>query len=361
MRHRLSSILVVLALLVVACNPATGTDTTDGADTTAPPATTPAPESMVLSYTLEPGASFTYEVDLDQAIDLTTSGDAEALGEEEIPGEMSITMKGTSTFTHTVAEGPTPGTFEVRIVGDFSNLEFSGTMDGVPVDPTEIPDLAEMEPIDVTVVVDEQGNVISGAEGDMNDLLGEFGGGLGGLEGFTQGSPLGGFVGPPFSDEEVTVGDSWSETVETPLFEDEVHTTEIESTVTGTDAVDGVDVLVIETTISSAELDFDLAELLIGMFGTFLPEDATDEEKAELDALAEHLRFRFVVAASVGEMTTLFDPESGMTVSSEFSGANQMEMDINMPDDETGEMVAFGMAMDLSQTLTFRLVDSASA
>jgi hypothetical protein len=228
------------------------------------------------------------------------------------------------------------------------------------VESSEIPDLAEMEPIDVTLVVDEQGNLVSGGEDGMEDLLGGLGG-LGGLEGFTQGSQLGGFVGPPLSDEEVAVGDSWSETVEVPLFEEEVHATEIVSTVTGTDTIEGVEVLVIETTISSGEIDFDIGEMLIGMFEAFLPEDPTEEELAELEAITDQLRFHFLIAPSVSNMTTHFDAGAGRALGSEFSGSTQMDMDINVPDEESGEMISFGMSMDLSQVLTYRLVDSVGA
>jgi hypothetical protein len=362
--RRFPLFLPVLALVAAACNASPVDD--PSSNTAAPPAptTTEAPEAMLLSYQLEAGTVFTYEVELDQAIDITTNGDASALDEEGIPGEMSIRVTGTSNFTHSVADGTDPGTFAVTITGDFAALEFSGTVDGEPVDQSEIPDLAAIEPVDITVIVDEQGNVISGGGGELEDLFGMGGmGGFGGLEDFSQSMQPGRFVGPPLSDGEVAVGDTWSETIEIPMMGEgaEPATTDIESTVARTDTLDGVEVMVIDTTISTSAIEIDLAEILIGMLEAFLPEDATDEERAELAAISEDLRFGFSLAPSVATMTTWFDPSAGLARTSEFAGDNHFEMSINAPDEASGEMIAFGMVMEISQKVGYRLVDSGNA
>ena len=197
---RTLSFLAVIALVLAAC---AGGDAADSTTTTVGATTTqPVPEAMQLSYTLEPDTTFTYEVDLSQQIDMTTEGDAEAAGDEQMPGAMSITLDGTTTFTHTVAEGPEPGTFEVTIQGEFTDLTVEGTVDGEPADSREVPDLADIPPIDVTFVVDEQGNVIS-EETDSADPLGGLGGlgGFGDLESLAQGTELGRLVGPPLPEE----------------------------------------------------------------------------------------------------------------------------------------------------------------
>jgi hypothetical protein len=353
MRHRLA-LIVSLALVVGAC--------AQPSSTTSPEApVTEAPEAVLLSYSLVPGTDYTYEVSLDQTFDITTTGDSEAFGEEEIPEEMSVRMVGTSVFTHSVSDGPEPGTYSVTITGDFSDIEFTGTVDGEPVDPAEIPEMAELEPVDVTVIVDEQGNIISDESGQLDDLLGT--GGLGALEDLAPAADLGRFVGPPLSDGEVTVGDSWSESIDIPSLagDEPVGTTEVVSTVTGTDSLDGVDVFLIETTVSVSEVSFDLAELFIGMFEAFLPEDASEEDLAELEMMTEELRFQFSLAPSVTNAVTWFDPADGLARKSDYTGQQSLVMDINVPDDETGEMVAFGIEMDISQSIGYRLVDSASA
>ncbi|HEY6635920.1 MAG TPA: hypothetical protein VI141_09955 [Acidimicrobiia bacterium] len=363
MRIRTFTLVAVIALVVAACNQGeTVADSTT--PSTATPETNAAPEAMLLSYSLEPGASFTYEVDIDQQIDMTAEGDTAALGEEDVPGDMSLSVNGTTTFTHSVAEGPEPGTFAVTITGDLSGLEFTGTMDGAPVTDEDIPDFAAMEPVDVTIVVDEQGNIIP----EANPGLGEdFLGGLGGMDMLDQlgpgaGNEAGQFVGPPFSEEEVTVGDTWSETVEVPTLPgEEPVSTQVDSRVLSTDTIEGNEVFVIETTTATSAIEFDLGQILIGFLTAFVPEDATDEDLAEIEELSDQLRFAFSVDPQTAELTTWFDYEAGLARQAEFSGATHMTMDINVPDETTGELVEMMMDMSIDQTINFRLTESDTA
>jgi hypothetical protein len=360
MRIRTLSLLAVVALVVAACGGSGSEETADTSTNDATTATEPAVEAMQLSYQLEPGTTYEYEVDLDQGIDMTTTGDTSALGQtggEEVPGEMSLQITGTSTFVHTVADGPEEGTYEVTITGDLSNMQFDGTIDGKPVDSTDIPELAQMEPVDVTIVVDEQGNVIPDDQSGIGEnFLGDLGG-LDMLDQFGASGGLGQFIGPPFTEDEVTVGDTWSETIEVPTLPDaEPITTQVESEVTGTDTIDGNEVFVIETTNSTSAISFDLAQLLVGFMTAFTPEDMTAEEQAEIDAIVENLKFAIAVAPSVAEMTTWFDFGEGVARQSELVSDTHMVMDINIPDETTGEMVEFGMDMNISQDVTYRLI-----
>lgn len=367
MRIRKFTLITVLALVVASCGGVATEETT----TTDPPETTTtvaeAPEAVQLSYALEAGQTLTYEVDMNQNIAMQIEGDPTALAEaegEDVPERMDIAVSGTTTFTHSVAEGPEPGTYEVTITGDFSNLEFSGTVDGEPITQNgeQLPDMAEMDPVDVTIIVDEQGNVITDESG-MGDFLGS----LGGLDMLNQLGPAAGagtgqFVGPPLTEGEVTVGDTWSETVEIPTVPgEEPIVTTIESEVVSADDLDGVEVFVIETTTSTSTIDFDLAELLVGFMTAFVPEDATEEDLAEMDALAEELRFAFSVDPQVAEMTSWFDYEAGLTRQAGFLNSTHMVMDINIPDDTTGELVEMGLDMTIDQDVTYRLVDAAGA
>lgn len=359
MRTRSFSLVAVLALLVAACGGA-GSEATTTTETE-PTTTTVAepPEAVQLSYNLEPGASLEFEVGIDQHIDMTAEGDGTALGEEDIPGELSVDFTGTTTFTHTVADGPEPGTYEVTITGDFSNLDISGTVDGEPLDVTDLPDFTQMEPVDVTLIVDEQGNVIP-----QDDEFGDFlGGGMGDLGDLgAPGMDPGRFVGPPFTDEEVTVGDTWSETFETPGFlTGESITTDVTSEVTGTDTVDGSDVLVIDTESTTSAIEFDLAEFLVGFFTAFVPEDATDEERAELEALSEDLRFLFSIGETTSNLRTWFDADEGLARKADYVSGVDVVIDLNMPDDESGEMVGLVVDLNMSQNITYRLIDATSA
>lgn len=364
MRTRISIVLTVLALVAVACSGGGS----DASSTIAPPTedtTTTAAnaEAVLLSYSLVPGTTHEYEVELDQTIEMTSSGDTTAMGDEALPRELSIDMVGTSTFSHTVSEGPEPGVFEVHIVGDFSDLTFSGTIDGEPVDESEIPDMAQMEPVDITVLVDEQGNIIpDDNEGIEDGLFGDFGG-LDMLESLGGGSAaFDRFAGPPLSDGEVTVGDTWSETIEVPALPDsDPVVTQVDSEVVGVEEFDGSEVFVIETTTTTSPIEFDLAQILVGFMTAFVPEDATDEERAEIDQLVEQLRFVISVDETVGELTTRFDPAEGLAKQTDFANTTHMVMDVNIPDETTGDLVEFAMDMTITQDVTYRLVGSSTA
>lgn len=364
MRTRIFTLLTVLSLILVACSGGGS----DGSATTASPTedttlAAPAAEAVLLSYSLEPGTTHEYEVELDQTIEMASSGDTTAMGDEALPGELSIDMVGTSTFTHTVSEGPEPGIYEVHIVGDFSDLTFSGTIDGEPVDESEIPDMAQMEPVDITVLVDEQGNIIpDDTEGIEDGLFGNFGG-LDMLESLGGGTAaFDRLVGPPLSEGEVTVGDTWSETIEVPALPDsDPVVTQVDSEVVGVEDLDGTEVFVIETTTTTSPIEFDLAQILVGFMTAFVPEDATDEEQAEIDQLVEQLRFVISVDETVGELTTRFDPAEGLAKQTDFANTTHMVMDVNIPDETTGDLVAFAMDMTITQDVTYRLVGSESA
>ncbi|MGD2102316.1 MAG: hypothetical protein PVG83_08750 [Acidimicrobiia bacterium] len=363
MRIRTFSVLIALVLVVAACSPGGAVDetttSTQEPETSTTEQAVEAPEPMRLSYSLQAGDAYRFEVDLDQSIDLTATGDAQALGEEEIPGNMSVTLSGSSVFDYSIADGPEPGTYAITITGDFSSLELSGTVDGEPVTAEDIPDFANMEPIDVTVIVDEQGNVIPDDSGLEDDLLGF--GGLDMLDELGTGGASGQFIGPPFTEDEVTVGDTWSETIETPAMPgDDPITTQIDSEVVGTETIDGHEVFVVETRSTTSPIEFDLGELLAGFMTAFLPEDASDEELAEVSELVSQIRFAIGVDETVSDLTTWFDYEAGLARRADFVNSTHVVMDINVPDETTNELIAFGMDMSIGQNISYRLTDAPS-
>ena len=345
-----------MVLVVAACGggESANTSTTESLETTT---TTAAPEAVKLSYKLEPGTSFEFEVAIDQHLKMTAEGSGAALGGEELPGELMADLTGTSTFTYSVAEGPDEGTYEVTITGDFSDLEITGTIDGEPLDLAELPDFASLEPVDVSVVVDEEGNVIP-QDDEFGDLFGRMGD-LGNFGDFaTHGTGPGRFVGPPFSDGEVTVGDSWTETFETPgLLDGEGITTVVTSEVTGTDNVAGSEVFVIETTSVTSPIEFDLAQLLIGFFTALVPEDATDEKKAEIEAL----KLLFSIDETTSNLTTWFDSAEGVARKAEYTSDVHLAMDLNVPDEESGEMDGVIVDLSIDQMVTYQLLGSSSS
>lgn len=365
MRIRSLTLVLALALVVAACGGEGSPDSTDSS----PDVTQSAPEAVQLSYSLEAGSTMTYEVDIDQTIQMDIEGDPTALaeaGDEEFPETMDIRMIGTSTFTHSVGDGPEPGTYEITITGDFSDLEFSGTIDGEDItsgdDPAIPDDFTGMEPVETTIIVDEQGNLIPSEEDGMGEeFFGDLGG-LGGLDmlgslGAAAGSPSH-FVGPPLTEEEVTVGDTWSETIEVPTLPDaDPVVTMVDSEVVATEDLDGVPVFVIETNTSTSAIEFDFAQMIIGFMSAFLPEGASDEEIAEMQALTEQLRFAFSVDPSAAAMTTWFDAEAGLTRQSDVTTGTHVVMDIAMPDETTGELVEMAMDMTIDSKTVYRLLE----
>lgn len=360
MKRHLSTI-AALALVLAACGQASGGTTTTGPEN-APTSTQPAVEAVLLSYSLNAGDEYRYEVDLDQHIDLNASGDPSLMGGEEVPGEASIDLVGTATFTHVVSEGPEPGTYEVHITGEFGGLTVSGTVDGEPFESEEAPDFASLDPIDVTVVVDEQGNLVQEDFADVEDPLAGMFGDLGALGGGAPAPGLdpGQFIGPSFSDEEVSVGDTWTDEIETPGLGEDPIVTSLSSTVTGVEELEGTEVYVIATKSSTSLIEFDLAEFFAGMFGAFA-EDATPEETAELDAVLDELQFLIRVDGTTADSRTWFDVEAGLARQSETNSFTDISMDMNIPDETTGEMVGFVMDMSLDQDITYRLISGPTA
>jgi hypothetical protein len=318
-------------------------------------------EEMLLTYTLSDGDTFVYDVVIDQNIEMSSEGEGSSFGDEELPGSASVQLTASGTFTYEVAEGPEPGTYSVTITSDLTEVDATGTVDGEAIDSDETPEFAEIDPVSVTVVVDEQGNVIpdsATSEDPFSDLFG----GLGEMgPGAIPGAELGQFFGPAFSDDEVAVGDTWSDTFVTPGFGAEPFSTSVTSTVTGEDTVDGVDVLVVESEVVVDAFEFDLGEFFVGLFSGFLPEDASAEEQAQIDALIENLRFVMSFDESGSESTTYFDPEAGLTRQYDVTSSSLIGMDINFPDEETGELVGFVMDMVIDQTVSHKLVGGPSA
>jgi hypothetical protein len=343
---RLLALVAVLALVLAACGEPSSN-----------------PDAMLLSYTLSSGDEFQYEVALDQHIEMNASGDAAMLAGEDVPGEASVDVVGAATFTHAISDGPEPGTHEVHITGEFTDVSVTGTVDGESVDSSDTPEFAAIEPIDVTVVVDEQGNIIHEG-GETEDPLGGLLGGLGALGGGALPAPgldPGQFVGPPLPDKEVTVGDSWSDEIETNGPGEDPIVTSINSTVTGVDELDGAEVLIIDSNATTSLIEFDLAGFFAGMIGGMAPEGASTEETAEFEAMMDQLQFLISVDDSTADSTTWFDAEAGLARQSETTAASSISMDMNIPDEKTGEMAGFVMDMTLDQDVTYRLISGPTA
>ncbi|MEX0795155.1 MAG: hypothetical protein WEB67_12010 [Acidimicrobiia bacterium] len=365
MRFKLAALIAALTLVLAACGGSTGESTTtaggSGGESTTTTQGPPAPEEMLLTYSLSAGDTYVYDVAIDQNIEMSSEGEGSSFGDEELPGSASVQLTATGTFTFEVADGPEPNTYSVTITSDLTEVNAKGTVDGEAIDSDEAPEFAEIERVSVTVVVDEQGNVVPDsptAEDPFADLFG----GLGEMgPGAIPGAELGQFFGPPFSDDQVAVGDTWSDTFDTPGFGTEPFSTSVTSTVTGEDTVNGVDVLVVDSEVVVDAFEFDLGAFFVGLFSGFLPEDASAEEQEEIASLIDNLRFVMSFDESGSQSTTYFDPEAGITRQFDVTSSSLIGMDINFPDEETGELVGFVMNMAIDQTVSHKLVGGPSA
>ncbi|MEX1037539.1 MAG: hypothetical protein WDZ96_01630 [Acidimicrobiia bacterium] len=366
MRFKLAALIAALTLVLAACNgseaaKSTTTAAGSGVEATTTTQSAPAPEEMLLTYSLSAGDTFVYEVVINQEVEMSSEGEGSSFGEEELPGSASVELTASGTFTFEVSDGPEPGTYAVTITSDLTAVNATGTVDGEAIDSNEAPEFAEIEPVSVTVVVDEQGNVIPDSPG-VDDPFADLFGGMGAMgPGAVPGAELGQFFGAPFPDDEVAVGDTWSDTVETPGLGTEPITTSITSTVTEAGEVDGVEVLVVESDVVVDPFEFDLGEFFVGLFSGFLPDDATAEEQAEIDALVENLRFVMSFDESGSHSTTYFDPAAGISRQFDVTSSSRIGMDVNFPDEETGELMGFIMDMAIEQTVSHKLVDGPAA
>jgi hypothetical protein len=367
MSKRLLSIIAVLALVVAACGGGQAEETTTTASAADPTTTTTqapsepeALEAQLLSYSFEVGTLYEYEVDLFQHIEMTSSVEGPVTSEtEDLPGEASIDLSGSAIFTYAVAAGTDEGTYEITIIGEFTDLDISGTYDGVSIDSLgeapDMTDLAGIDPVDVIIIVDEQGNLIVDGEVVDDPLSGMFGdlGSLGTPS--APGLDPGQFIGVPLPESEVGVGDSWTEEIEVPGFGDDPIVTTVTSTVT---AIDG-GVYTIETETSTSLIEFDLGEFFIGLLTAFgSPEGA---EAAEFDAMISQIRFLMTIDETDSESTTSFDAEAGIVTSYALDAGAHITMDINVPDETTGELSGMNVDMRMSQRLDYILVSGPSA
>ncbi len=364
MRKSLVTAAAAFALIAAACGgSATVTTTTAAATSTTAGETTTTesaqPQAQVLSYNLSSGTEYTYDVELAQTIHMTAEGNGAAVSDEEIPGSADLDMTASGTFTYSIDDGPDPGTFAVTITGEFSNVTATGMVDGEPIDSGEIPEFADIAPVDVTIIVDGQGNIIPGPSSVDDPLSGLFGG-MEDLSGIPGSNP-GQFFGPPFGDDMVTVGSMWDSTYSTPGFGEEEIVTTVRAEVTGTDDLNGLEVLVIESESQVSPIEFDLAEFFLALFTGFLPEDPTAEEQAEIDTLTENLRFAISIDATRSNSTILFDPQSGITHSLDATNSANIGMDLNFPDEATGDLSGFVMNMTLDQTISQKLASGPRA
>lgn len=300
------------------------------------------PEPALLTYTYAVGDAPVYDLSSRQHVVVSADGDPGALAEDlEVPFTADVTTSASTELSYTVADGPREGTYEISLHAAFPDVAVEGTVNGEPIEEGSTTDLGTMEPIDATVVVDEQGRILSeeGEPLDLGGLLDEFGGEGGLVPGATN-RPF----GPAFpEDRPLTVGDSWTEEESRTLPDGTTVTATTVHEVVAAEELDGIPVLVIESTTTTGEATVDVGALLGDLVAGF-PEGE--------DAAAATPDLRVALAPSTKVARTWFDPEAGTVRRAETSSSAVIRMEAIVPGDSTS--LTMEMRLDTESTADLR-------
>lgn len=362
MRARLTVMFVVTAVLAVACGP--GQDATT--PSSAPPVqstTAPQAEAVAFTYSYEPGDHHDYAFALDQNLQMTVKaeGDSSLLGEDP-PEDINVTTSIAGNISYDIAEGPEPGTREISISGVFDELAVAGTVDGEPVDESmveegTVPDLVEVP--DLTIVIDDHGNLVSVDGEDVPEDLPFFGDPFSNLGDFTSGG-LGGHFGPAFPDKPLAVGDSWSSSQSNEIDGLGPAITVTSSyEVVGAETQGGHEVFIIEFTTETSEVVLDLGEMFQQLFNAFGQLGSELGETTDTTAGVPEITFMITVAPSSANGTIWFDQEAGIVAQYAQDTTTSITMLMDLSDADGVARMA--VTMDLGMQLTAELLDGPSA
>jgi len=310
-----------------------------GAAPAAPTPTVPTP--VVLAYSYAADDAPVYDLTQTHHVVMTVDGDAAAAaGGVELPFAADVTSSAATELSYTVADGPTEGTYEITVHAAFPEVTVEGTVNGEPVDEAgAATGLGTMEPIDVTVVVDEHGRIVSGGGTPGPASL------LGGVGGWGALGPAPGSVTRPFGpafpeDRALTVGDTWTEETSETLPDGSTLTASTVHEVVAAEELDGIPVLVIDSTTETGAATIDLGSALGGMVAGFADAGAPPE-----------LRFVISLDPTTTTARTWFDPEAGTVRKATGSGSVTSHIDGAFPDGETGAPTAFTVDLTVDSDL----------
>ena len=337
-----------------------------GATTTstsaASPATTAAEtaafeyEPTLVSYRYPTTGEVEYALSIEQTAEVILEGGP---SEEMPPGpiETATTLEG--SISYRTSPGVEENTTSLRITSALEVTDNRVSMGGITI-PTPADDAIAGAPgldtpIDITVVVDEQGNVLemrSEALEGFSDLFGEEGLMSAGTPGAGQlNQPL----GPTFPDDPVEIGDEWTERTEQegPAGMGTVVTT-AEHRLVAVENEGGKTVLVIESEYLTEAFEWDMSEMLAGMFEAFADELGGEEGEQSGDTPPTPTMTMSATAA-VTTAVTRFDLEAGLVLEGEYRASGGVTSSMAFPDG-TGETEAIVSTTTYEQTVTYRLV-----
>jgi hypothetical protein len=339
---------LALVTLLVACD-SSAVPTTSASTATTSPTTTAPVRAMELAYGYAPGQSLRYDVMVNQDIAFTATGDAPGFGDAALPIDADLVTESVGHTTYAIEATPIPNTFAMDITARFPDTRVAGTVNRDTVDSLEEggveADLARIEPVDVSITVNEVGQVLDD-EAENAKMLGADLAALTGLTNDLFTLP----VGPAFErGSAVTLGDRW----ETESIHDgqdgPIAARSVSEVV---DIVDGV--FVIETTTVTEAYAVDFSAEFRDLFLAFAELEEGDDIPAEMRAGLDAIEFVIIVDESTTVEVAHFDPNDGVVRSSTKSSAMRLSMVFRAPDD-SGETSGFEIALDLAQTAVFTL------
>lgn len=325
---------VAVALVAAACGAGTGGN---------------APEAVALFYRYADVETVEYAITVDQTAEIHVDGDVPADEAQDLPLDMEMEGTIAGTIRYETRPGPEPDTTELRIVTDFADADLEIVANGESIPTAGVRPEEAIPPVDLTVVVDERGTVLSVTSeqlGDISELVGD----VSGLQNLAH-NPLGTPVGPAFPDRPITVGDEWTETISRPGPNDTTIVTKATHRLVEIETVGGRELYVVESRAETEAFELDLGEPLRELFAGLA--EAGGEEMARL---ADELVLVVRSEPAVAETTSRFDPETGLVVAAQVAARTSLSVDMKIPDEATGELASLQVDMDLDQRVTYDLV-----
>lgn len=280
-----------------------------------------------VTYAYEPDTRLSYRVEL-SGTDRTRDASAGTPENSDLglglpEGELELETSAVIEQTYRIGPGPADKTLEIHLTSDLTELSITGAED---VDETledldqtllgsQLPGFGEIP--SVTVVVDEQGRVLDFA---FSEVEAPYESADQALLGLVQeqimsanaiGTDLDGPLGPVFpADQLLDVGSVWTDTTESRIGGQAI-VTDYTHEITDVAELDGVEVVVIESTgaISGYEIDLeDLIRSVMEAVWTDLDDTAGQAfDEAELEAAAES------IASAMAGMSLAFGPTTAET------------------------------------------------
>lgn len=337
----------------------TTTSPPETTSTTAPPPTTtttaaPEFEPRVVSYRYPASGEVSYRMSIQQEADVTVESGSP---EEDPPGPIRISSTLEGTISYQTGPGPEEGTTSIRILSDLALVANKMQMGGITVPSSPDSEAPGFEtPIDITVVVDQQGNVLEIASEELDEL---FGG-----ESFLSANSIGSQelsrpFGPAFPDHPVGIGDTWTERTEQegPADMGMIVTT-AEHRLVEVDTEGESPVLVVESQYRTEAFEWDMTEFLKEMFGAFTDELDSEEAREGQEAISE-LTMLVSASPTTAVAVTRFDSDAGLVLEGDYQVSGEVTTHMTIPD-ETGETTTIFSATGFDQTMTYQLITPAT-